>query len=297
MGEKKENDKEENKPVREEKGILETIKEVNRRERQNILFQQSENARKKSEEESKIKEEYARKLQQEKLELIKMKQGISTENEITPDDEVKKKYTVFQKISSFVYRNKAMVILSAIALFIVGFLTIDLIKKDRPDMTIMVLINDQEFDVKKEEINKIFEQYIDDVNGNGEIHVTTYYMPVSQDIDPYTQGANSTKLFAFMQEGKDMLIMADKEVYERIHPELTLYDLERDYPDNSNIKKYGFYFSGTEFLGDIGYQGEASDEYYIGIRKVTQGARYKDKMQKNFDIAYNALKQFINQYS
>ncbi len=297
MAEKQDSNSKKSKKDEKEKSIFDTIREVNRREREQIIMQESSQAKIAAEKEAKQKEEYSKKLQQEKLELIKIKQGISTADENQDDQMEKKHYTIWEKINSFVYCNKIMVILGAIAIFIVGFLTIDFINKDRPDMTIMVLINDTEFDVKKEEINKIFEKYIDDINGNGEIHVTTYYMPVSQDIDPYTQSANSTKLYAFMEAGKDMLIMADKDVYEIIYPEHKLYDLESDYPDNPNIKKYGFYFSKTEFLDDIGYDGNASDEYYIGIRKVSEGTRYEDQMQKNFDIAYDALKKFIEEYS
>ena len=293
----KDTDDKKQETEKKENGILNIIKEVNKRERQDKLRHQADIAKKAAEEEARTKEEYSKKLQEEKLELIKIKQGLSITAESEENQEEKKHYNIAQKISSFIYRNKAMVILGTFALFIVGFLTIDFIKKDRPDMTIMVLINDQEFDYGKEEISKIFENYIDDVNGNGEIHVTTFYMPVSQEIDPYTLSANSTKLFAFMQAGQDMIIMADKDVYEKIYPEVTLYNLQSDYPDNANIKDYGFYFSGTDFLDDIGYQGDASDEYYIGIRKVSEGAKYKDQMQKNFDIAYDALKQFIDQYS
>lgn len=297
MAERKEHNNKKSEKSPEEKSIFETIKEVNRREREEIIKQESSQAKKAAQKEAKAKEEYSKKLQQEKLELIKIKQGIIAADESEDKQSKEKHYSIWEKMNSFFYRNKIMVILGAIGVFLVGFLTVDFINKDRPDMTIMVLIDDQEFDLKKEQIGKVFEKYIDDINGNGEIHVTTYYMPLSENLDPYTQQANSTKYIAFMEGGTNMLVMADKEVYERLQPESQLYDLQKDYPDKENVKEYGFYFSKTNFLNDIGYNGDASDEYYIGIRKVSEGARNKGSMQKNFNIAYDALKKFIEEYS
>ncbi len=291
----------EGKEKNEEKGILDTIREVNKKEKSERIKQEADRQKKTAERNEKTKEEYSRKLNEERLELIKLKQGVTDEQEGPKTDsaEPEKKYTLFQKISSFFYRNKAMVIICACFAVIAGFLIYDYATKDNPDMTIMILINDDYLEYSGEEISKVFEQYIDDVNGNGEVHVSAYYMPVSEDTASYLLTSNTTKLYALMQSGDTLLVMADKDVYEQIQPDLTLDDLSAYYPENGNIKKYGFYFSGSDFFKDIEYSGNADDntDYYIGIRKVSNGARYQKKMKKNYDIAFDALNKFIESYS
>ncbi len=291
----------EGKEKNEEKGILDTIREVNRKERHERIKEEADKQKKRAEKNKKAKEEYSQKLNQEHLELIKIKQGIIEETEDVQTDSIesKKQYTLFEKISSFFYRNKAMVIVGTCFALIAAFLIYDYATKDNPDMTIMILINDEHLDHSKEEISKVFEQYIDDINGNGEVHVSAYYMPVSEDTDSYLLTANSTKLYALMQSGDTLLVMADKDVYEQIQPELTLDDLSAYYPENKNIKEYGFYVSESDFFKDIEYGGNAADDsdYYIGIRKVSNGAKYKKQMKKNYDIAFDALNKFIEKYS
>ncbi|MDO5559341.1 MAG: hypothetical protein Q4F95_07045 [Oscillospiraceae bacterium] len=288
-----------NKDINDGK-VLDTIREVNQKERQERLKQQSEyqqNMRKKAE---KRREEYEKKLNEERLSLLKEKQGLTDTaqtQEKQPGAE-KKKISVAQKISSFIYCNKAMVIVGTFFVLAAAFLIYDLVTKDRPDMTVMVLVDDPYFEQSIDKMQEKFAQYIDDVNSNGETNVTFYYMPVSQDADQYTYGANATKLYAMMQLPDTIMVIADEKAKEQIMADDTLYNLENDYDSNDNVSGYGFYFSDTDFLSQMDYKGtQDCDSYYIGLRKVADNVSKKEVMQKNFDVAYDALSKFITEYS
>lgn len=282
------------KDSKSEKGVLETIREVNRKDRMKRISSESERIKKAAHEKDLADEAYRKELQKDKIELIKIKQGIKEEDEIKQDET---KYTFLQKVGAFFYCNKPMVITASFFIFLAGFLIYDLARKDRPDVTAMIITSDENMETCYENIASVVDEYIVDVNENGEIHSTMYYLPFGEDIDPYTFQASSTKLFAFMQDGETMLVIASDEVEDYVFPEKTLENLEELYPDNEHIKGHGFYFAGTKFAEEIGYEGELPDDVYIGIRKVSKGARYREKMQKNYDHAKAVLDGIIDRYS
>lgn len=290
------NEKKKEKNNTKEKSILETIKEVNQKEKMEKMQRMADEQKKLHEKEEKEREVYNNKLMQDKVELIKMKQGMS-DKDMSAKEEEKKNYTIKEKIGNFIYHNKLWIIMFVIFGGMAGFMVHDYVTKDNPDMTIMVLVDDYELSMKSDKIEEILNEYIEDVNENGEAHVTVYYMPVSEDLDPYTLQANSTKFFALMQDGETMMVMADSVIAERLMPEKTLEDLSQHFPENENVKGYGFYLSETDFAKEIEYPEEFSDDIYIGIRKVKEGVKYSKEMQENYDVAYKVLEKLIERYS
>ncbi|MDO5149461.1 MAG: hypothetical protein Q4D76_08720 [Oscillospiraceae bacterium] len=280
----------------EEKGILETIREVNEKERHERLHMQSEKMLREAKKKDKANEEYEKQLRDEKIEIIRMKQGLTDDNQFE-EHTAARKYTLWQRISSFIYCNKAMVITGAFFVFLVSFLIYDLASKERPDITAMILTNDPKLEACCDRLEEIVEEYIDDINGNKEILASMYYMPLSNDLDPYTQQASSTKIFSLMQDGETMLVIGNEESADFLMPDQTLDSLEELYPGNEHVKGYGFYLKDTSFAEDIGYEGTIPDDVYIGIRKVQKGARYREKMQKNYDYAKDLLDNLVERYS
>lgn len=277
-----------------EKGILETIREVNEKERAQKKIDETERIKKESRKKDLENEEYSRQLRNEKIELMKIKQGLAEDIVV---EETAVNYTLRQKISAFVYCNKVILIWAFVFVCIAVFLVVDLIRKDRPDFTVMMMANDYQFDMLTDNFEEIINEYIEDYNDNGETHSTGYYMPLSDDLPAPTLEASSTKLFAFMQDGETMLVLADAEADKRYLPEMVLENIEELYPENEHIRGYGFYLAGTKFAEEIGYEGEFPEDVYIGIRKVSTGAPYREKMQMNYDRAKIVLDGLIERYS
>ncbi len=278
-----------------EKSIIETIREVNAKERRERMLRESENVKRKAAEKEKADEEYGRQLQREKIELMKMKQGVTAETEAVAAEAVE--YTFGQKVGAFFYCNKGIIILAVFFIFLAVFLGYDMITKPRPDFTAMILVNDPALEACAERIEEISEEYIDDYNGNKKLLSSFYYMPLYKDADPYTLQASSTKLFALMQDGDTIMVIANDESEEYLLPDKTLVNLEELYPDNEHVKGHGFYLSGTSFAEQTGYEGEIPEDVYIGLRKVQTGARYRDKMQENYEHAKELLDNFIERFS
>ncbi len=279
-----------------EKSVLDVAREMEAQQ-QKLLEEQQALAREKEEAERRAYEEQIRK---ERLELIRLKQGVIEESEtIHEEHEEKKHYTFGQKVSNFFYHNKWWLGIACFFVAIGGFLTWQVVTTVHPDMIVLLLVDDDLLNaVSNAAISDVFEQYIEDENGDGKVVVDVYYIPASAataDQSGYT--GDSTKLFAEFQIGEACIVISDEGADQFIVPDSTLYDLEEDFGQYAETEDMRFYLSGTQFAEDIGWTDAPLDEdIYIGIRSVRKTMDSEEKMQEVFDVSYPALQKFIEQY-
>ena len=158
---------------KEHKGLIDTINES----RSTRLHAASDKVRDAALAKDKKDEEYLKQLHREKIELLKAKQGITDGSELAGPEE-KKEYTFFQKVGAFFYCNKAMIVLGSFFVLLAGFLGYDYIRRPDPDFTVMVLSCSYEMSRSCEKLETIVNEYADDMNGNGDILSSVYYMPL-----------------------------------------------------------------------------------------------------------------------
>lgn len=239
---------------------------------------------------------YEEKLHQEHLELIRLKQGIIKESDtIFEEAKEEKKYTIWQKIRNFLYHNKWWMGIAGFFVFVAGYLIYQTVTMEKPDMIILLVAHDDYFHAaSSENICKLFEQYIDDENGDGKVNVDVYYIPASQQTaerSGYT--GDSTKLFAEFQTGEAVLVISDEEADAFIVPDSTLMDLEDSLGMYAQTEGVRFRLADTEFANAVGWTDEPLDkDFYIGIRKVRKTMDSEEMMQKVFDISFPALQKF-----
>lgn len=155
------------------KGLIDTINES----RSTRLHAASDKVRDAALAKDKKDEEYLKQLHREKIELLKAKQGITDGSELAGPEE-KKEYTFFQKVGAFFYCNKALIVLGSFFVLLAGFLGYDYIRRPDPDFTVMVLSCSYEMSRSCEKLETIVNEYADDMNGNGDILSSVYYMPL-----------------------------------------------------------------------------------------------------------------------
>ena len=80
----------------------------------------------------------------EKRELLKLKQGIIEESDIIEQDvhEQPEEQTTVKKIDNFFYRNKWFVVVGVFFAALVAFFTYQIITRENPDLTVMLVISD-----------------------------------------------------------------------------------------------------------------------------------------------------------
>lgn len=243
-------------------------------------------------------EAYEKQLRDEKIELIRLKQGEIEQSEILSESkEEKVKLPFFKRISNFFYHNKWWLGIGVFFVALGGYLIYDLVTKTDPDVVILYIDNNAEI-AYSEKFTDYLQNLCGDINDDGKAVASVYYIPYTGvEYTDYNNGS-TTKLIAEMQNADAMLVISGKMADDAISPDITLVDLETLYPDNPQVKKYGFYLKDTSFAEEIGYSGEIDDELFLGIRAVApvQWAD-EEEMQESYDKAIVILDMLIKDLS
>ena len=243
-------------------------------------------------------EAYEKQLRDEKIELIRLKQGEIEQSEILSESkEEKVKLPFFKRISNFFYHNKWWLGIGVFFVALGGYLIYDLVTKTDPDVVILYIDNNAEI-AYSEKFTDYLQNLCGDINDDGKAAASVYYIPYTGvEYTDYNNGS-TTKLIAEMQNADAMLVISGKMADDAISPDITLVDLETLYPDNAHVKKYGFYLKDSSFAEKIGYSGEIDDELFLGIRAVApvQWAD-EEEMQESYNKAIVILDMLIKDLS
>ncbi|MCH5348132.1 MAG: hypothetical protein J1E40_02310 [Oscillospiraceae bacterium] len=276
------------------KSFMDVYREVNEKERAEELKRESELAAAAAERERKARNEYAEKLRQDRLELLKLKQGVISEEDLPKEEKVEKHYTVWEKIGNFFYHNKIAVILGTMFAALAIFLIYDLVTTVRPDVAVMVIAEDPNFDFIVGDMQQVLERYCGDFNGDGKVLVRVTYMPVKYTGDMYHEN-DMVKLMGEFQGEDSIVVIADRDSCETFGiNENVLADLSGEFPDDENVNPLGYMLSGTSFKEDIGYD-DLSDDLFIGFRMPQSGIGLnEEKFQNNFESAIEMWRNYLN---
>lgn len=273
------------------KSLLETIKEIDEKER----LAEIEREKKLQAYYEKERDEYSKKVQQDKIELIKLKQGVIDHSDtICEVHEEKRVLTFSEKVSNFFYHNLWWLWIVAFIAFVVGILVYQAVTTPKPDAVVLMFTYDDELYDSYPQMADYFEQFVDDNNGDGVSTVNIYYIPLAIDESDRLFTSYMAKFSGEMQSSSSMIVLADSSCDERLYPKDVLYNLSKDFEDYEHVVDYGYYLKDTDFAKEIGYNGTISDDLYLGIRKVQKVFDSQEKMQKNFDIAFEFLTRLID---
>lgn len=277
---------------------MDVYREVNAKERADELKREAELEAQKAERERRSRESYEAKLRQERLELLKLKQGVISEEDMPREVVVEKHYTIWQRIGNFFYHNKLYIIFGTFIAALAAFLIYDIVTTVRPDAVVMIVANDDRFDFAAETASNLLEQYCRDYNGDGKISVRVSYLPVNREGDStmYYRQADSTKLMAEFQGTEAIMVLGDRETCEQLGIENgVLADLSEYFPGDENVSELGYMLSGTSFAADIGCEGLA-DNLFMGFRQPKKGGlgTSEEDFQKNFNNAIELWTNYIN---
>lgn len=281
------------------KSFMDVYREVNAKEHAEELKREAELEAQRADRERRQRESYEAKLRQERLELLKLKQGVIAEDEVVYEKEPEKHYTLWQRIGNYFYHNKVYIIFGTLIAALAAFLIYDYVSAVRPDAVVMIIASDGEFNFITEDISEFLGQYCADNNGDGKVSVRVSYLPAAPAEDSmsmYYQQADQTKLMAEFQGTEAIMVMGDYESCEVLGiTEGVLADLSEYFPNDENVTELGYMLSGTSFAEDIGYEGLA-DNIFLGFRQPKKGGfgTSEKDFQKNFGNAIELWRNYLN---
>lgn len=287
--------------------VLENMRRINEKQHREELEAEAEREKERAEKERLERERYEKKLERDRIELMKLKQGIISDEDIPHEAEPVKEYTAWEKIGNFFYHNKTPLIVGAVIVLLAVFLIRDVVTNKKPDVSIMIMASDSELDFRTGDIEKLLEPYCEDFNGDGEVYVRVSYLPAvysDDNLDAYFNQSAQTKLMAEFQSGDSIIVIADADtchtvgidtVSENGNPvDPILVDMRTIYPDDENCIELGYMLSGTDFAEDIKYTA-MSDSLFIGFRLPREALGVNmEKFTANYNNALKLWDNYLN---
>lgn len=167
-------------------------------------------------------EERALRDREERIELLKMKQGIIEESEIIPETGYAPppKENAWQRLSSFVYRNKIFVVLGVLFAAIAALIIYQFATREKEDLHVLFVAYDPDsmMMLYSDVIAEALEQYCPDFDGNGKVHVSVNFIDRAQrgNSSQYDD-AQRQRLNSELEYGSAQLIITDEGFTERVN--------------------------------------------------------------------------------
>ena len=249
------------------KSALQVVREQQEAAQRLMEEKQAELLKQHEEAERLEREEHERRLREERIELMRLKQGLIEESEtIHEEKEVEVKLSFLKKISNFFYHNKWWLGMGVIGAVTVIWLTASLLGRSHPDM-IVTIVGDSYALGEESTVREYFTSFADDFNGNGKVEVEIHYIPYTDNYQTNYANGVDTKLTAHMQSSESVIIICGPDVPELMKTTDVFDDLSKRYPDNNYVRDYAFMLSGTEFSAKVGLGFNALPEgWFMAIR-------------------------------
>ncbi len=233
------------------------------------------------------KKDYEKNLNDRKIELMKLKQGVIESSEIVKEEEkVEQKLSFGDTISNIWYRSKWLIIFAAFCFLAFGYIIYDAAFTTKPDLTVLVLSYDDALYYRTEEVRSFLEGYCDDLNGDGEVYVLVYNISTDYS-DHNTATANQAQVMSQLQTGENIMLISDCE------NDFMMYDFRQDYPDNERFTERGMLINCALTRDALKWQA-MPDKLYIGMRQPTKLlSTSEEAMQDNFNTALPMFERII----
>ncbi|MCM1525102.1 MAG: hypothetical protein NC120_11670 [Ruminococcus sp.] len=294
---------EKDKKKEKSKSFLDTVREINEAERRAELEGEARAAEEKAARQAAQRKAYEEKLKRERLELIKLKQGVITEeSKLKAEPVPERTYTVGERISNFFYHNKWYVIAGAFFAALAAFLIYDYVRVERPDIQGLYIAADYDMSYYCGELTAVWSEYTQDYNNDGKKIAALYYVPSGYADDTaasiYYAQSDRTKLIGEFQSGNTVMIVGDKYSYQSIGAlDGVFYDCRELFPDDPYAEELGYRLAGTDLMETLGCDTVDDSQLYVSFRKpVKTMSMSEEKMRENFDRTTEFWKEFLKDH-
>lgn len=241
--------------------------------------------------------------QDDKRELLKLKQGLIEESEEIHEEE-KPVYELhgWKRIENFFYHNKWYVIAGVFFAAVAAFLIISMLQREKADMRVLVVTKDSviasEMLYKTGDLEKAFELYCPDYDDNGAIHVEVYNIDLSDNPDPQYTLAAVTKVTSEIMLGEAQLFLVDALGADAVtNGNLSQFvDLGKLYPDVSYIDGPFLKIKDCGFAVNAQYYEACPDELYLAVRNASESDDNSGRSMPAKKKALEVVDNIVNGY-
>lgn len=268
------------------KDDIEFERELRQREAEEAAMREKLEAERREAEE-KARAEYEKTLQDRKIELIKLKQGVIESSDVIKEvHEEKPKLTLSQKLSGMWYRSKWLIIFAAAMVFAFAYIIYDTATAEHPDFTVLAISSDTGLYYRSVELEEFMESYAYDANGDGEVSVLIYNITTDYG-DPNTATSAQAQIMSQLQSGENVIIISDEST------DFLMTDFREDYPDSDRFTENGLLLNCALTREKLKWEA-MPDTLYIGVRSAARLlSTSKDEMQEEIDKAMPVFEKIV----
>lgn len=194
--------------------------------------------------------------QRERLELLKMKQGIISESELIPKEPEKQPtppMTIGQKISNFFYYYKFPLLFGVAAVIVLVFLITQTFSRETPDIEVLLIGTESNSPLtsRSTQVELALEKYCPDINGDGNIHVSVISIDLGLEETAGQYYLSQMQLFDRELTGDACIIISDSGFQSYMTDEVG---------------------ASVEVFRNLSEQSENSPQYSIALADTAIGA-------------------------
>lgn len=240
--------------------------------------------------------------QDDKRELLKLKQGLIEESE-TIREEKREEVELhgMAKVSNFFYHYKWHVVAAVFFAAVIGFFIYDIVKKEAGDMRVLVLTKSTEVAqnvmYKTKDFELAFEKYCPDFDDSGYVHVDVYNIDLSENANPEYMRAQTTKAMGEISFGEAQLYIMDSEGLDSVTDgggTAGFVNLEELYPDCEQVDGVFYHLKDSDFAYLSGYVEACPEDLFMVIRRTTEVTANRERAEKAQERALAVLDNIIN---
>ena len=234
---------------------------------------------------------------QDKIEILKIKQGLVDESEVFAPREKAPELTGWAKFKNELYYSKWIIALVAFFAVVAGFIIYKTVTTPKADLTVLVVAK-EDYSLISERIELGLERYTPDYDGNGYVHVDVVCIP-TESSDAKMYSSYRTKFFGEIATGNTMLLLMDNSAIDMLKGDDDYTAIEDEtavFPDNIAVTKTGFHIRGSQFALDSQLDTDLiQSDLILSVRRIDSVTMASDKTAKtNHDNAFEVFENIVN---
>lgn len=201
-----------------------------------------------------------------------------------------KLYKAYKWAENQWYHNKPAILCTAFFAFVIIFGLAQCLSKIQPDYKILLCTDQYLSSDVRSAMEVYFEQFAEDLNGDGEKVVHIMNCTSGADNDEYT--ANMTTLLSELQMGEAVLIIADDYYYDYLTQNGDIFDTDECF-DEKDGKALALYGTDFEEFMDLTLDGFVTEDMMM-YKRIMAGtdSGSGEKAQKAKADSEELLKRF-----
>ena len=253
-------------------------------------------------------EEKAKREREERIELLKMKQGLIEESELIPENgyvEMPKLHG-WAKFANLFYHNKAFILLGAFFVTVITVLVVQIATKERDDLYVLAIAfeEDSEIGWRTRDLESALEKYCPDFDGNGKVNVTVNFIDrTSENIISQYEQAQAQKLTAEFMSASSQFIIADEKFINWIggnqdenslKPKRVFLDQTDKCSEDMLFNGYGVRINRTEFANEARWKNCPDDVIILVRDELNNGSGNVKTNARNRERALTVLQNILD---